>query len=236
MMKWFILIFLFSCASWPSAKVTHWNYQLSNYNSRFEKLIAMSDHTLWVVNFNDEYFTPKKTEQFIKINKENQNTVLAYLHLDDLNSKNYIDKYQRYQKTQIDGIYLKVDPTKITTDKFFKTLQRLKTKNFLIYVANAPYLIEQMNSEQQNKYLNLIDGVSLEAELFNIYKHNKKNQDLGQTIKRYKNENKQILSVEYTVSLDMMEQYRKFVNTHDILGLITDSRLRGATSLHFLKD
>lgn len=235
MLKYLIFIFITACASWPQQKITHWNYQLKNYGPRFEKLLQMSEHAIWVIDINHQYFTNEKITYFIKQKQKKHNLFLAYVDLQTVNSKNILAISDRYLQLGIDGLYIKLE--KNMTENSFQIIQQLHHKKFLIYVANAPYLIEKMSKDQRQQYFKAIDGIAVEAELFKLNNNLKKNKlRLDHIIQQYKKEHKHVLSVEHTVSLDMMEQYRKFVSKHDILGLVTDRSLRGTTFLHFVKN
>ena len=237
-MKWFLLIvmmFINACASWPDKKITHWNYQLDNYNQRFEKLMQMSHQPLWVIDINNNFFTKEKILQYQK----KQNIILAYTNLKELNSNKLMDYSTKIKEMGVNGVYIKIEDKQKQNPQLIKktvhNFSKTHNENFLIYVANAPLIIEQMDLKQSENYLEMIDGIALEGELFNLSNH-KRNKDLARIVQRYKKQNKQILSVEYTVSLSMMNQYRKFVSENDILGLVTDSGLRGLTFLHFIKE
>lgn len=234
-MIWPLLLFLSACASLPNSTTSHWNYQLSNYNKRFEKLMSMSHNAIWVLNPNTF------TQQQIKKYSNNQNIMLAHMKTTDL--KNDLIKAH---KLGFHGAYIQLNQYQFHKSNnvnreqedlknVIQILSKFRPSNFLVYIANPPLNIADMDKNLLASYLKAIDGVSMESIFFKIktIKDKKLQQAVATNIQLHHQHKKQVLSVEYTASLEMMNQYKKYIKNQRMMGLITDSKLRGLSFLHF---
>lgn len=145
-----------------------------------------------------------------------------------------------------------VDPSKVSIDKIF-----LKNNKFYAYQNELTSFDKSIYSGIAIEYRNVSfplnaknvyvilndfndidpsfnpDGVILKGIYFKALQ-NKKLSELDQFVMDLKKKGINILSVEFSASLHLMQQYQKFITKHDLFGLVTDSKFSGATFLHFV--
>jgi cysteinyl-tRNA synthetase len=163
------------------------------------------------------------------------------------NEKSYLN---RIQAAGFDGVYLDiVDAFQYYKDKttyavkmanFIQELSVKAKKNnpqFKIYIQNGVDIIDYLDNKQKTQFYAAIDGISLEAILFNSTTYQMMDTaPIEKLVKQYQKQHKHILSVEYTVSLPLMNRYKRFIQKMGIEGLITDSQLKGRSFLHFVAE
>lgn len=207
-----IVIFLVSCSSFSKQNTTHWNIQLSKYNERFEKRLDMAHNSLWVIDY-----------QKVKIDQKykKQNIFLAHLELNE--SFNYDQFLEQYKTAALDGVAIQKNPL-IST---FAAKLKKDLKNQKIYLILNDYNNIALSFKN-------IDGIILSNLFFKAHL-NKEQEQLNKFIKDLKDQQIDLLSVEFSTSLNLMQEYQKFINKNKILGLITDSQFKGASFLHFVE-
>lgn len=163
----------------------------------------------------------------------------------DHNWQRIIDKYLYQIIDQgFEGVYLDIidvfhrfKDEKHYAELMLKFIQHIskitkeKNTNFSIILQNGVDIIDYIDKPKM--LLDSIDGISIEAYLFNYKDNNKavklidKSDPMIKLIKQYKKANKLVLSVEYNLNSQQTKNYFKLAKYLGVIPLVTDYGLKG---------